>query len=223
MSPRPSRGRPRRQPGPHVTNPREHILASAAELFVNQSYAGTTTREIGELAGMRQASIYYHFDSKEQILVVLLRRSVQLRVERAAKIATEVDGLSPAAGLYLLAASDVSALAAMPQNVGILYRLPDVVASPVFEQFRDLRDELVLTYGQLGIRAAPQRVADTTDVHALGELLVQIADTMTGLRAAGSVDSSRTRSIASACLRLCGIPEDVIDQARVDIDIDRNP
>jgi TetR/AcrR family transcriptional regulator, regulator of cefoperazone and chloramphenicol sensitivity len=50
------------------TDTRQRILAVAVELFSTQGYAGTSIRDIAERMAMRKASLYYHFDSKEQIL-----------------------------------------------------------------------------------------------------------------------------------------------------------
>ncbi|MEU6135168.1 helix-turn-helix domain-containing protein [Nocardioides sp. NPDC047086] len=210
ISPRPGPGRPRRLPGPRAANPQEQLLDSAAETFVGQGYAGTTTREVAELAGMRQASLYYHFDGKEDLLAELLRRSFRHRVERARVIAAALDGVAPAMALYQLAASDVSALAAMPHNIGVLYRLPDVIASPVYGQFAGLRGELTAIYGHAGMRAAPTELAHCLDEYGLGELLVQLADAVTSMRAVGEIDPNTTKTIAAACLRQCGVSEKTI-------------
>jgi AcrR family transcriptional regulator len=43
------------------------ILDSAYNLFVERGYEGSSMREIAESAGIKAASIYNHFDNKEQI------------------------------------------------------------------------------------------------------------------------------------------------------------
>lgn len=47
---------------------RRRILAVALELFSTRGYAGTSMRDIAETMGMTKAAVYYHFESKEQIL-----------------------------------------------------------------------------------------------------------------------------------------------------------
>ncbi|GGR39491.1 AcrR family transcriptional regulator [Nocardioides luteus] len=213
ISPRPGRGRPRLLPGKIAANPRDQILAAAAELFVSRGYAGTTTREIADGAGLRQASIYYHFGSKEEILAALLERSVQARVEQAGKIEAGMDSVAPDAALYALAVSDMSALVAMPYNIGMLYRLPDVIASPVYDRYGHLRGELVAGYGRVAERAAAERVPAGGEP-GLGDLLVQMVEGVISLRREDRIGSTTVATIASACLRLCGIAEDAIEQAR---------
>jgi len=50
---------------------RRRILDAALELFTEQSYAGTPVRDIAERLGMTKAALYYHFASKEALLVAL--------------------------------------------------------------------------------------------------------------------------------------------------------
>ena len=57
--------------------PRAQILDAAAELFVRQGLAATTTRQIADRVGIRQASLYYHFAGKDEILLELLTQSVR--------------------------------------------------------------------------------------------------------------------------------------------------
>ncbi len=51
---------------------RAQILASAAKLFREQGYVATTLRQIATEAGIQAGSIYYHFASKDDILIEVL-------------------------------------------------------------------------------------------------------------------------------------------------------
>jgi TetR/AcrR family transcriptional repressor of nem operon len=61
---------------------KERILAGAKELFLSRGYRATTVEAICEKAGLTKGSLYYFFDSKEELgLAVLdwsLRRGVQM-------------------------------------------------------------------------------------------------------------------------------------------------
>ncbi len=46
---------------------REAILKSAIEVFAQKGYAGASTREICERAGVTKPVLYYHFRSKEHL------------------------------------------------------------------------------------------------------------------------------------------------------------
>jgi len=61
---------PAPEPAPEAT--RDQILVHAARLFRHQGYSATTLRQIAEAAGIKAGSIYYHFDSKEEMLGVVL-------------------------------------------------------------------------------------------------------------------------------------------------------
>jgi AcrR family transcriptional regulator len=50
---------------------RERILDIALELFTDQGYERTSLRQIAERLGFSKAAIYYHFASKEDILMTL--------------------------------------------------------------------------------------------------------------------------------------------------------
>lgn len=57
-------------------NRREPLLDMAAELFAQKGYSATSTRDIAKAVGMLPGSIYYHFKSKEDILVAVYREGV---------------------------------------------------------------------------------------------------------------------------------------------------
>ena len=47
---------------------RQKVLDAAARLFRDRGYAATTVREVADRCGIRAASLYYHFPSKDDIL-----------------------------------------------------------------------------------------------------------------------------------------------------------
>ena len=66
---------------------RRRILAVALELFSARGYAGTSMRDISQAMGMTKAALYYHFESKEQILAAVtepIRVEMNLIQEAAA-------------------------------------------------------------------------------------------------------------------------------------------
>jgi TetR/AcrR family transcriptional regulator, cholesterol catabolism regulator len=56
---------------------RREILDCAARLFRTQGYTATNLRDIAAAAGMRAASLYHHFASKDHIVIEVLNRGVQ--------------------------------------------------------------------------------------------------------------------------------------------------
>jgi AcrR family transcriptional regulator len=68
----PGRGRGTAGQGGAAT--RERILDVALDLFTDQGFDGTSMREIAERLRITKPSIYYHFASKEEILLALHMR-----------------------------------------------------------------------------------------------------------------------------------------------------
>lgn len=145
------RGRPRleqsRRPGKTA---REEILDAAAELFTSQGYASTSTRAIADAVGVRQASLYHHFATKDDILDALLAGTVDepLRLARELLAETASETKAAAPRLHVLVVSDVTQLCGNRWNLGALYLLPEVRLER-FEEFRLRREELRACYRQL--------------------------------------------------------------------------
>jgi AcrR family transcriptional regulator len=72
---------------------RQWILAVAQELFIDQGYDGTSLREIADRLGFTKAALYYHFRSKEEILVALLEPGNELLAEFLERL-THADGVA---------------------------------------------------------------------------------------------------------------------------------
>jgi AcrR family transcriptional regulator len=59
----------------------EEIINAAADLFAERGYHGATTQDIADVLGIRQASLYYYFSSKEAALEIVCLRGVEGFVE----------------------------------------------------------------------------------------------------------------------------------------------
>jgi AcrR family transcriptional regulator len=82
---------------------RRRILDAAAELLAREGYKATTLRGIADAAGLKAASIYYHFASKEHITVEILNEGVGLVSDAVAHSGTALpDG---AGGKEILASA----------------------------------------------------------------------------------------------------------------------
>jgi AcrR family transcriptional regulator len=54
------------------TETRRQILQAALDLFSAKGYAETSLREIAEKVGISKPALYYHFDSKDDLLVEII-------------------------------------------------------------------------------------------------------------------------------------------------------
>jgi AcrR family transcriptional regulator len=62
------------------------ILEAAARVFAERGYHGASTQAIADVLGIRQASLYYYFASKEEALAQVCMMGVEEFVEQAAAI-----------------------------------------------------------------------------------------------------------------------------------------
>nr|WP_240423613.1 TetR/AcrR family transcriptional regulator [Microbacterium halotolerans] len=197
-------GRPRLRPGRAEVEPRQEILEAAASLFAEHGYAATSTRQIADRVGVKQASLYYHFKDKEQILLELLTATVKPTLDRAAEHLARED---PRTALHDLASADVETLLAEPHNIGTMYLSPEI-SGTVFAPFRAMREELTRIYGSLA-----QRVNPELDAHFAGSCCIQLVELVIRFRQDGEDLGDLPERIAAACLRLVE-PQDPATRAR---------
>jgi AcrR family transcriptional regulator len=169
-------GRPRATPRTSDGETREELLDAAAELFSRVGYGGATTREIARVAGIRQPSLFHHFESKRELFAELLDRTVQPGLDILDRLA-ELEP-PPDVSLYVLAYCDTHNLCAGRYNVPILQLLPDAGRS-AFVAFWAKRERLINGYLKL-VEAG----------YASGEMRMEDPQ-RTGLVICGTVESVR--------------------------------
>lgn len=70
---------------------RRRILDAAAEVFSEQGYTARLT-DIAERAGMKTGSLYYHFDSREDLVTEVLRLGIEGSWEQVSAAVDAVPG-----------------------------------------------------------------------------------------------------------------------------------
>jgi AcrR family transcriptional regulator len=65
------------------------ILDAAAKVFAERGYHGASTQDIADVLGIRQASLYYYFPSKEIALELVCMKGVEGFFEAASEVATK--------------------------------------------------------------------------------------------------------------------------------------
>ncbi|MGY0389538.1 hypothetical protein ACWZJV_21430 [Nocardioides sp. WG-D5] len=105
-----------------------------------------------------------------------------------------------------MALVDIDTLATAPHNIGLLAGVPDIVSSPAAEGYVASRNDLLTAYRDLANTVATESRTDNHDPEDLGDLVLQLVEGVIAIRASGrSITTSTARSIASSCLRLCGV------------------
>lgn len=56
------------------SSPKERVLDAAQQLFSRRGYAGTTTRDLAQTAGMAEGTLFRHFENKKAILIEVVTR-----------------------------------------------------------------------------------------------------------------------------------------------------
>lgn len=161
------------------------MLDAAGQLFTTQGYAATSTRQVAEAVGIRQASLYHYFRTKDDILEALLTGTVTLPLAAWARLVARP--LRAEVRLHALTFVDARQLWSSRWNLGLLYLLPEVRTGR-FARFHRQRDELRNRYRELsrdvveGLPSPDGRslVADPED-----DVVFRLAETVPNLRADG--------------------------------------
>lgn len=76
-----------------IRSARERILAAAVQLFAQYGYHAATMRDIARISGIQAASIYYHYASKQALLVEIMdthMRGLNANLQRIVQASTPV-------------------------------------------------------------------------------------------------------------------------------------
>ena len=68
---------------------RDDILEAAAQVFREKGFHGASMANIAEAVNLQKASLYHHVSSKQEILLELLDRALELLLERISPIASQ--------------------------------------------------------------------------------------------------------------------------------------
>jgi AcrR family transcriptional regulator len=190
---------------------RDEILDAAGELFTTHGYAGTSTRTIAESVGIRQASMYHYFKTKDDILCTLLGQTVAPTLSFIPTLLSADPALTAAEHLHALAAFDGGQLLGGQWNLGALYLLPELREARL-EPFWSDRERLRLHYLDLS-----RAVIEQTGINAAAaDLPFRLVESLVNM---WSLPAGRERTelpvhVADACMRVLGISEDATSGLR---------
>jgi AcrR family transcriptional regulator len=85
---------------------RERILQSAAEVLAERGYAGATLNDIAQRANTKAGSLYYYFESREDLVREIMTRGITETIEH---VIAAVDALPPGATSQDRVAAAISA------------------------------------------------------------------------------------------------------------------
>jgi AcrR family transcriptional regulator len=122
------------------------VLDAAARLFREKGYGSTSMRDIAGVAGMLPGSLYYHFASKEELLVAVYAEGVR-RIKHAVSAALARDG-EPWTRLELACGAHLEALLEDSDYAQVVTRVRPDDAPEVAPQLIALRDDYERTFAQ---------------------------------------------------------------------------
>ncbi len=193
MTPRASHG-----DGAKGVQTAERILEIALRMFRDQGFDGTTMRDIASACGMSLGAAYYHFESKEALLLAYYQRLHEDRQRHAEQLFAETSALRERViGLYH------HHLAALRDDRRLLAALVRIVADPESQasifapETRNIRDADIRLF---------RRAIDSDDVPeqlqvmgALGMWTLQLGFLLYFLRD-DSEGQQRTHELVDRCV-----------------------
>ena len=132
------RGRPRSSALPASDDPEEDILRAAGRIFAEKGFAGTSTREIAEAAGLRGPSIFHYFPTKEDILRALADRALIKPQEVLEDVRSR--SARPAVKLYVVTRFQVEHFCSEPYDLTPVIRDAFSLPRDRFQTFYEAAD-----------------------------------------------------------------------------------
>ncbi|MFV0526671.1 MAG: TetR/AcrR family transcriptional regulator [Acidimicrobiales bacterium] len=157
---------------------RARIIEAAGLLLAAQGYAGTTLADIAKAAGTFAGSLYYHFESREELAIEVLTQGVVVAIDHTTNA---LDALPADASARLrletaIRAHVESILHRSPAALAAaraIGQLPPAVAVPVAEAFRDYGR---IFAGLFEAAAAEGSIDPSVDLSAVRMLVVGAAN-----------------------------------------------
>jgi TetR/AcrR family transcriptional regulator, cholesterol catabolism regulator len=141
-------------------NRRSHLVDAAARLLRERGFHATSTRDIADAVGMLSGSIYYHFPSKEALLLAVYEEGLRRALARLdGAIASRTD---PWKRLCAACAAHLDALLARDDYLQVMIKTLPEEGGRLAGKLRDLRDRYEERFKSL-IAALP--LGRSTDRH----------------------------------------------------------
>lgn len=133
--------------GPRQDNRRLQLLDAAARLFRTHGYHATSMRDIARAVGMLPGSIYYHFPSKDELLLTVYEEGVRRIAERVDK-AVETQR-QPQQRLQAACIAHLEMLLDQSDYAQVVLRVLPDDAGPLQRRLVALRDQYETRFKQL--------------------------------------------------------------------------
>ncbi|GBE66141.1 TetR family transcriptional regulator [Mycobacterium sp. MFM001] len=173
---------------------RDEIMAAAKKVFARKGFHATTIADIAKEAGLAYGSVYWYFDSKDELFHALMAVEEQaLRAHVSAAVAAPTDGEEP---FRTAVQATLEFFEADKATVKLLFR--DAYAlgdrfekhlGGIYERFIDDIETFIVVAQERGeVVAAPPRMVAYTLAALIGQLAHRRLSTDDGVTAAEVAD-----------------------------------
>ncbi len=132
---------------PRQDNRRAQLLDAAAQLFSERGFHATSMRDIAKTVGMLSGSIYYHFESKEEMLLAVYEEG-ERRIADAVDVAV-ANAAEPWKRLEAACAAHLRALIAHRDYSQAMIRTRPQEAGAFAGRIRELRQDYEMRFRRL--------------------------------------------------------------------------
>jgi TetR/AcrR family transcriptional regulator, cholesterol catabolism regulator len=143
---------------PRQDNRRQQLLDVAARLFRERGYHVTSMRDIAHEVGMLSGSIYYHFSSKEELLLAVYEEGLRHIAEQVDAAVAERN--TPWERLEAGCAAHLEALLELSDYTQVMIRVLPPEGGKVAERLLELRDQYEARFRKLIDALALPEAAD---------------------------------------------------------------
>lgn len=210
-----STSRPRKPGRPSQPLTPRDLVTLAAKVFAERGSEGVSMREIAELAGIRKASVFHHFESKEALYQAVMDDALRRLFELVE--AARLDQGSFAERLDRLSGLMTDALAQRPETAQLLLR-ELMGGGPYLQQGGGVRVQQTLEFTSSFLRAGMEAGAFIArdpnhlalSIAGLHLLTFAAQDAATGLLEAPllspEVFAARREQVTAQVRQLCLLP-----------------
>jgi TetR/AcrR family transcriptional regulator, cholesterol catabolism regulator len=132
---------------PRQDNRRQQLLDVAARLFRERGYHVSSMRDIAHEVGMLSGSIYYHFSSKEELLLAVYEEGLRHIAEQVDAAVAERN--TPWERLEAGCAAHLEALLELSDYTQVMIRVLPPEGGKVAERLLELRDQYEARFREL--------------------------------------------------------------------------
>ncbi|MDI3315738.1 MAG: TetR/AcrR family transcriptional regulator [Mycobacterium sp.] len=176
---------------------RGQIIAAAKEVFAHKGFHATTIADIAKRAGLAYGSVYWYFDSKDELFHALMAvEEAALRAHLAAAVAAPPDGANGVAVFRTAVQATFEFFEADKATVKLLFRDAYTLGDRfekhlggIYERFIDDIEAFVVAAQERGeMVAAPPRMVAYTLAALIGQLAHRRLSTDDGVTASQVAD-----------------------------------